>query len=57
MSAASLDVTETLMMLISDIVSAQVVINHVSVEELPHLIANVFGELSGLGRPAPAEKI
>src|ERR1043165_828189 len=45
---------ETLITLTSDIVAAHVSNNSVSVEDLPLLITNVYGALSGLGQAAPA---
>ncbi len=44
---------ETLITLASDIVAAHVSNNSVSVEDLPSLIANVYGALAGLGQEAP----
>ena len=43
------DMKETLITLTSDIVSAHVSNNSVSVEDLPTLISNVYGALSSLG--------
>ena len=58
------DVSETLITLTSDIVAAHVSNNSVAVDELPTLIKNVYGALSGLGaaaqeeaRPEPAVSI
>ena len=59
------DMTETLITLTSDIVAAHLSNNSVSVEEVPSLITNVYGALSGLGqtedetaeRPEPAVSI
>jgi predicted transcriptional regulator len=52
------DMTETLITLTSDIVAAHVSNNSVAVDDLPSLITNVYGALSGLGQPAPvAEKV
>ena len=58
------DVSETLITLTSDIVAAHVSNNSVAVDELPTLIKNVDGALSGLGaaaqeeaRPEPAVSI
>lgn len=48
------DMSETLITLTSDIVSAHVSNNNVSVDEVPALIRNVFDALNGLGTPAPA---
>ena len=55
---------ETLITLTSDIVAAHVSNNSVAVDELPALIKNVYGALSGLGaaaqeeaRPEPAVSI
>ncbi|WP_380872098.1 hypothetical protein ACFB49_30460 [Sphingomonas sp. DBB INV C78] len=45
---------EALIALTADIVSAHVANNSVAVNDLPSLIANVHGALSGLGGPAPA---
>lgn len=59
------DMTETLITLTSDIVAAHVSNNNVDVEDVPALITNVYGALSGLGqdedpveeRPDPAVSI
>lgn len=59
------DMTETLITLTSDIVAAHVSNNSVDVEDVPALITNVYGALSGLGqdedpveeRPDPAVSI
>ncbi len=48
------EMNETLITLTSDIVAAHVSNNSVSVEDLPSLITNVYGALSGLGQSAPA---
>lgn len=48
------DMSETLITLTSDIVAAHVSNNSVSVEDVPTLISNVYGALSGLGQEAPA---
>jgi predicted transcriptional regulator len=45
------DINETLITLTSDIVAAHVSNNTVTVEDLPTLITNVYGALSGLGGP------
>ena len=45
---------DTLITLTADIVAAHVSNNSVSVNDLPQLIANVHGALSGLGGSAPA---
>lgn len=47
------DIKETLITLTSDIVAAHVANNSVSVDDLPTLISNVYGALSGLGEEAP----
>ena len=47
------EMNETLITLTSDIVAAHVSNNSVSVEDLPSLITNVYGALSGLGQSAP----
>lgn len=44
------EMSETLITLTSDIVAAHVSNNNVTVEDLPTLITNVYGALSGLGR-------
>jgi predicted transcriptional regulator len=49
MTAIESDMAETLITLTSDIVAAHVSNNSVSVEDVPSLIQNVFGALSGLG--------
>ncbi|RKF21837.1 transcriptional regulator [Altericroceibacterium spongiae] len=58
------DMSETLITLTSDIVAAHVSNNNVAVEDVPSLIQNVFGALSGLGtqeveeeRPEPAVSV
>lgn len=59
------DMNETLITLTSDIVAAHVSNNSVTVEDLPSLITNVYGALSGLGnaqvtaeeKPEPAVSI
>jgi predicted transcriptional regulator len=50
-------VTETLITLTADIVSAHVSNNSVAVSDLPSLIQNVHGALSGLGQVAPAPEV
>ena len=50
------DMSEMLITLTSDIVAAHVSNNSVSVEDLPALITNVYGALSGLGQDAPVEE-
>lgn len=47
-------VTETLITLTADIVSAHVSNNSVAVSDLPALIQNVHSALTGLGQAAPA---
>ena len=47
------DMNETLITLTSDIVAAHVSNNSVSVDDLPVLITNVYGALSGLGQAVP----
>ena len=47
------EMKETLITLTADIVAAHVSNNSVAVNDLPTLIANVHGALSGLGGPAP----
>ena len=54
MEAIQHDMKETLITLTSDIVAAHVANNNVAVDEVPSLIANVYGALSGLGEAAPA---
>ena len=58
------DMTETLITLTSDIVAAHVSNNDVKVDDVPTLIRNVYGALSGLGsapaveaKPEPAVSI
>ena len=56
MENASIDMTETLITLTSDIIAAHVSNNNVNGEELPSLITSVYGALAGLGNaPAPVE--
>ena len=45
------DMAETLITLTSDIVAAHVSNNSVAVDEVPKLIQNIYGALSGLGAP------
>ena len=49
------ELNETLITLTADIVSAHVSNNSVAVNDLPNLIANVHGALSGLGSPQEPE--
>jgi predicted transcriptional regulator len=51
------ELQETLITLTADIVAAHVSNNSVAVSDLPVLIANVHGALTGLGGPAPVETI
>ncbi len=53
MDNPEIDIKETLITLTSDIVAAHVSNNSVSVDDLPALISNVYGALSGLGQAAP----
>ncbi|MDJ0978852.1 MAG: MucR family transcriptional regulator [Erythrobacter sp.] len=48
------EMKETLITLTSDIVAAHVSNNDVAVDDVPGLITNVFGALSGLGEAAEA---
>ena len=64
MTSFESDIAETLITLTSDIVAAHVSNNSVSVDEVPTLIQNVYGALSGLGstpvadvRPEPAVSV
>jgi predicted transcriptional regulator len=50
------DPSETLITLTSDIVSAHVSHNSISVGDLPSLITNVYGALSSLGQALAVEK-
>lgn len=50
------DMSETLITLTSDIVAAHVSNNNVTVEDLPSLITNVYGALSGLGGTTVVEE-
>jgi Predicted transcriptional regulator len=50
------DVNEMLITLTSDIVAAHVSNNSVGVDDLPSLITNVYGALSGLGSTAAPEE-
>ncbi|CCA92807.1 MULTISPECIES: MucR family transcriptional regulator [unclassified Novosphingobium] len=56
MEDIQIDTNETLITLTSDIVAAHVSNNSVSVEDLPALITNVYGALSGLGSAAAVEE-
>jgi predicted transcriptional regulator len=51
------DLTETLITLTADIVSAHVSNNDVAVGDVPGLIQNVHGALSQLGAPQPAPEV
>lgn len=65
MQELDMEMKETLITLTSDIVAAHVSNNDVSVDDVPALITNVFGALSGLGehaepteeRPEPAVSV
>ena len=50
------DMSETLITLTSDIVSAHLSNNNVTVEDVPALIQNVYGALHGLGTVAQEEE-
>lgn len=50
------DMNETLITLTSDIVAAHVSNNNVPLEDLPTLISNVYGALSGLGSVEPVQE-
>lgn len=52
-----LELQETLVTLTADIVAAHVSNNSVAVSDLPVLIANVHGALTGLGGPAPTPEV
>lgn len=54
MDDSNTDMTETLIALTSDIVSAHVSNNNVGVEDVPALISSVYSALSGLGDGTPA---
>jgi predicted transcriptional regulator len=54
---AQLELQETLITLTADIVAAHVSNNSVAVSDLPVLIANVHGALTGLGSTAPAPEV
>lgn len=56
MDNSEIDIKETLITLTSDIVAAHVSNNSVSVDDLPSLISNVYGALSGLGTSAPTSE-
>ena len=57
MQEIDIEMKETLITLTSDIVAAHVSNNDVAVDDVPGLITNVFGALSGLGAAAePAEE-
>ncbi len=51
------DMSETLITLTSDIVAAHVSNNSVAVEDVPALITNVYGALSGLGQGSAAPEV
>ena len=51
------DMQETLVTLTADIVAAHVSNNSVAVSDLPVLIQNVHGALTGLGRPAAEPEV
>jgi predicted transcriptional regulator len=54
---AQLELQETLITLTADIVAAHVSNNSVAVSDLPVLIANVHGALTGLGSTAPVPEV
>ena len=56
MADIDFDRAETLITLTSDIVAAHVSNNDVAVEDVPSLIQNVYGALSGLGTSEPEEE-
>jgi predicted transcriptional regulator len=51
------DLQETLVTLTADIVAAHVSNNSVAVSDLPLLISNVHGALTGLNKPAPVAEV
>jgi len=51
------DMSEALITLTSDIVAAHVSNNNVDVADVPELITNVYGALSGLGHDEEAEEV
>lgn len=51
------ELQDTLITLTADIVAAHVSNNSVAVSDLPVLIANVHGALTGLGGPAPVAEV
>ncbi len=53
----AVDLTETLITLTADIVSAHVSNNNVSVTDVPELIHNVHGALTQLGSAAPLPEV
>lgn len=57
MEEIATDLNEMLITLTSDIVAAHVSNNSVSVDDVPILISNVFGALSGLGGEATVEVV
>lgn len=56
MEEIDLDMAETLITLTSDIVAAHVSNNNVDVSQVPELITNVYGALSGLGHDEEEEE-
>jgi predicted transcriptional regulator len=56
MQNIEIDMNEMLITLTSDIVAAHVSNNDVAIDDLPSLISNVFGALSGLGGTEPVEE-
>lgn len=56
MQDIEMDMNETLITLTSDIVAAHVSNNNVPLEDLPLLISNVYGALSGLGSAEPVQE-
>ena len=56
MEQSEIDATEMLITLTSEIVAAHVSNNNVDVTEVPGLITNVYGALSGLGDPGEEEE-
>ncbi len=57
MDQTTTELMETLITLTSDIVAAHVSNNNVDVNDLPSLITNVYGALSGLGQQTPVVEV
>lgn len=57
MEDLDIEMKETLITLTSDIVAAHLSNNNVDVDQVPGLITNVYGALSGLGEPEAEQEV